>query len=66
MEGLPDEGSAQCRGYLRDNTNTKDDTHQAHTPSFQQGEYEMMIMVAKFGDVVGLKLPDICLTSEEK
>ena len=27
----PDEESAQCRGHLRDSTNMKDDTHQAHT-----------------------------------
>ena len=46
----------------------KDDTHQAHTHSFQQGEYEMMIMVAKMivGDLMDLKFPDICLTGEEK
>ena len=43
----PDEGSAQCRGHLRDNTNMKDDAHQAHTQSFQQGEYEMIIKVAR-------------------
>ena len=29
----PDEGSAQCRGHLRDSTNMKDDTHQAHIHS---------------------------------
>ena len=33
MEGLPDEGSAQCLGHLRDSTNIKDDTHQAHSHS---------------------------------
>ena len=27
MEGLPDEGSAQCRGHLRDNTSMRDETH---------------------------------------
>ena len=26
----PDEWSAQCRGHLRDSTNMKDNTHQAH------------------------------------
>ena len=45
MEGLS--GSAQCRGHLRDSTNMKDYTHQAHTQSFQQGEYEMMIMAVR-------------------
>ena len=29
----PDEWSAQCRGHLRDSTNMKDNTHQAHTHS---------------------------------
>ena len=29
----PDECSAQCRGHLRDSTNMKDSTHQAHTQS---------------------------------
>ena len=29
----------------QDSTNTKDDTHQAHTHSFQQDEYEMMTFV---------------------
>ena len=42
----PDEGSAQGRGHLRDNTNMKVDTHHSRTHSFQQGEYEM-IMTAK-------------------
>ena len=46
----------------------KDDTHQAHTQSFQQGEYKMMIMAARrySGSFAGLKFPDICLTGEEK
>ena len=43
----PDWGSAQCRNHLRDSTNMKDDTYQAHTHSLQQGEYEVMIMTAK-------------------
>ena len=42
----PEELAAQYRGHLQDSTNMKDDTHQAHTHAFQQGEYEM-IMVAK-------------------
>ena len=44
-------------------------THTRHTlSSFQQGEYEMMIMAAKWysGTFVDLKFPDICLTGEEK
>ena len=44
----PDEWSAQCWGHLRDSTNMKDSTHQAHTQSTQQGEYEMMITTAKW------------------
>ena len=35
----PDELSARCRGHLRDSTNMKDNTHQAHIHSYQQGEY---------------------------
>ena len=34
-------------GHLRDSTNMKDSTHQAHTQSSLQGEYEMMITTAK-------------------
>ena len=30
-----------------DSTNMKDNTHQAHTHLYQQGEYGMMITVAK-------------------
>ena len=30
-----------------DSTNMKDNTHQAHTHSYQQGEYGMMVTVAK-------------------
>ena len=44
----PDEWSAQVRGHLQDSTNKKDHTHHAHTHSFQQGEYEMTIMAAKW------------------
>ena len=44
----PDEWSAQCRGHLRDSTNMKDNTHQAHTQPSQQGEYGMMITTAKW------------------
>ena len=64
----PNEGSAQCRGHLRDSTNMKDDTHQAHTQSLQQSEYEMMMMASRWysGTFVDLKFPDMCLTGEEK
>ena len=62
----PDEWSAQCRGHFRDRTNMKDNTHQAHTQSSQQGEYGMMITTAKYiRGPWGLKFPDICLTDEE-
>ena len=44
----PDEWSAQCRGHLRDSTNMKDNTHQAHTQSSRQGEYGMMITTAEW------------------
>ena len=45
----------------------KNDTHQAHTQSFQQGEYEM-IMAARLysGTFVVLKFADICLRDDEK
>ena len=43
LRASPDEWSAQCRSHLRDCTNMKDDTHQPHTRSFQEGEYEIMI-----------------------
>ena len=39
----PYEWSARCRGHLWDSTNMKDNTHQAYTHSYQQGEYGMMI-----------------------
>ena len=34
-------------GHLRDSINMKDNTHQAHTQSSQQGECGMMITTAK-------------------
>ena len=63
----PDEWSALCRGHLRDSTNMKDNTHQAHTQSSEHGEYGMMITTAKWysGTLGGLKFPDMCLTGEE-
>ena len=44
----PDEWLAQCRGHLRESTNMKDNTHQAHTQSSRQGEYGMIITTAKW------------------
>ena len=44
----PDQGSAQCLGHLWDNTGMKDDTHHLHTHSFEKGEYEWIIMTAKW------------------
>ena len=69
MRASPDEYSAQFRGHLRDNTNIKDDTHIPATHSCILNNVDMirMIMMAKYlGTFVGLKLPDICLTGEEK
>ena len=42
--------------------------HTRQTLSFQQGEYEMMIMAARWcsGTFMGLTFPYICLTGEEK
>ena len=65
----PDEGSAQCRDHLRDNTIMKDDTHPSLTQPFTptrwiwKDDYGGQMI---FGDLVDLKLPDICLTGEEK
>ena len=55
-------------GHLRDSTNMKDNTHQAHTqviPTRRRwnGEYDGQII---FGDLGGLKFPDIRLTGEKK
>ena len=61
----PDDGSAQCGGHPRDNMNMKDDTHHSRTYSFEQGE-RMIMTTMIFGDLEGLKLPDICLAGEEK
>ena len=54
--------------HLRDNTNIKDDTQHSLTHTFRQGVYEKDDYDSQmiFGDLVGLKLPDICLTGEEK
>ena len=64
---FPDEGSAQCRGHLRDNTIMKENTHQAHTviPTRRiwNDDYDGQMI---FEDLGGLKVPDICLTGEEK
>ena len=69
MEGSPGEVLAQCRGHLRDNTNVKDDTHHSRIHSFiltrriWKDDCDGQII---FGDLVGLKLPDIYLAGEEK
>ena len=65
-----DEGPAQCCGQLRDNTNMKDNRPTHHpsihplilTRRMQKDDYEGQVI---FGDLVGLKLPDICLIGEE-
>ena len=63
----PDEWSALSRGHLRDSTNMKDNTYQAHTviPTrlIWNDEYDGQMI---FGDLGGLKFPDICLAGEEK
>ena len=55
----PDEWSTQRRGHLRDSTNMKDNTHQAHAQSSQQGEYGMMMTTAKWysGTLGALSFP---------
>ena len=63
----PDEGTAQCRGHLRDNANMKDDSHHSRTPFILtrwiwKDDYDGQII---FRDLVSLKLPDICLTGEK-
>ena len=63
----PDDWSAQCRGHLRDSTNMKDNTHQAHTKSSQQGEYGMVMTTAKlYSETLGSKVSWLCLIGEEK
>ena len=63
----PDEWSAQCRGHLRDSTNMKDDTHQAHfvipTRRIWKDDYDGQMI---FGDLGGLMFPGICLIGEGK
>ena len=63
-----DEGSAQYRSHFQDNTDMKDDTQ------WFMNQFNLTRRIWKddcdgqmiFGDLVGLKLPDICLTGEEK
>ena len=61
------ERSAQCLSQLQDRTKINYYTHHSRTHLFQQSEYEkdnydgQMI----FGDLLGLKFHDICLTGEE-
>ena len=51
-------------GHLRDSTNMKDDTHMAHNSVISiNGDYGGQMI---FGDLVGLKFLDICLTGEVK
>ena len=50
-------------GHLRDNTNRKDNTHHSLTHTFKQGENDSQMI---FGEHVGQKLLDICLTGEEE
>ena len=45
--GPPQMSDQPNAGHLRDSTNMKDNTHQAHTQSSQQGEYGMMITTAE-------------------
>ena len=63
LEGLSRWVSAQFRGHLRDNTNITDDTHHSLIYSFQHGVYAKDYCDSQmiFGDLVGLKLPEICL-----
>ena len=62
----PDEWSAQCRGHLRDSINMKDDTPGTHsfipTRRIWNDDYDDQMI---FGDLVGLKFPEVCLTGEE-
>ena len=48
MEGLPGWVISPVPGPPPNSTNMKDNTHQAHTQSSQQGEYGMMITKAKW------------------
>ena len=58
-----DEWSAQCQGHLQDSTNMKDSTHSViPTRRIWNGDYDDQMI---FGDLGGLKFPDICLTGEE-
>ena len=59
----PDEGWAQCRDHLRDN----EEYERRYTPFTHpfiptRHDYDGQMI---FGDLVGLKLPDICLKGEE-
>ena len=54
-------------GHIRDSTNMKDNTHQAHsaipTRRIWSDDYDGQMIL---GDLGGLKFPNICLTGEEK
>ena len=63
----PDEGSVQCRGHS-ETTRTWKTVHTIHAPiqsnkAIWKDDYDGQKI---FGDLAGLKLPDICLTGEEK
>ena len=68
MEGLPGWVISPMPGPPPRKHKHKKRTPQAHTQSSQQGEYGMMMTTAKWysGTLGGLKIPDICLTGEEK
>ena len=61
-----EEWSAQCRGYLRDNTNIEDYSHHSFTHS-NKADMIKMVMMAKLysGNNGGLKISDNYLTGEE-
>ena len=60
-----EEGSAQCRGHLRESTNMKYDTPLTYpfvrTRRIWKDDYDGQMI----SGTVWLKLPDICLTGEE-
>ena len=67
LEVSPDEGSAQCRGQLQDNTNMKDDKLNSRTHFSNKVDMKGWLWRPNdIRDFVGLKLLDICLTGEEK
>ena len=65
----PDEGSAQCRGHPSETRRTWKTIHISHAPIHSNKE-NMKWWLWRPNDIRGklvdLKLPDICLTGEEK